>query len=147
MWTISLVGATVCRWVHARSAGGRSSNRLAWPCGPRRSSIDLGAAGSFDPGETTKTVELAVTGDRRREPPELVVILISDPSNATVGGIRGLGIGLIVAVATHRWCALGEGPRAHGGLHEPVLLGSTPPRAVQAMTRAWRRRERRPEWE
>jgi alpha-tubulin suppressor-like RCC1 family protein len=50
---------------------------------------------TFNPGETAKTVAIAVNGDTLVEPDEYVIVSFHDPINATMGGFWGLGIGVI----------------------------------------------------
>ena len=50
---------------------------------------------TFAPGETTKTVTIAVNGDTMVEPDEFIVLSFHDPTNANMGGYWGLGVGVI----------------------------------------------------
>ena len=54
-----------------------------------------GGVVTFAPGETVKTVPVAVTGDTRDEPNELVFVSWKNPLNAVIGGFYGLGYGTI----------------------------------------------------
>jgi hypothetical protein len=49
---------------------------------------------TFNPGDTSKTVEVSITGDTINEPDETFVMNISNPVNATVSD--GQGVGTIV---------------------------------------------------
>jgi hypothetical protein len=49
---------------------------------------------TFNPGETSKTVAVSITGDTTNEPDETFVVNISNPVNATVSD--GQGVGTIV---------------------------------------------------
>src|SRR5690606_32597839 len=48
---------------------------------------------TFAPGETAKTVTIAVHGDPLVEPDEFVIIAFGAPTNAVKGGFYGLGLG------------------------------------------------------
>ncbi len=50
---------------------------------------------TFAPGETAKTVTIAVSGDTLVEPDEYVAVSFHDPTNASMGGVWGLGFGVI----------------------------------------------------
>ncbi|MGZ4705307.1 MAG: right-handed parallel beta-helix repeat-containing protein [Acidimicrobiales bacterium] len=50
---------------------------------------------TFQPGQTTATVSVVVTGDGLVEPDEYVVVSFRRPTNATMGGFWGLGFGVI----------------------------------------------------
>jgi len=50
---------------------------------------------SFAPGETAKTVSVKVVGDTLVERDEYVVVSFSNPVNARIGGIWGLGFAVI----------------------------------------------------
>jgi len=50
---------------------------------------------TFAPGETSKVVLITVNGDVTFEPDELVVVRFSAPTNASLGGYYGLGLGAI----------------------------------------------------
>jgi hypothetical protein len=47
---------------------------------------------SFAPGQTSRTVPVTIKGDAADEPDEFVLLGFSDPTNAVVGGLGGLGI-------------------------------------------------------
>jgi hypothetical protein len=49
---------------------------------------------TFNPGETSKTIAVSITGDTTNEPDETFVVNISNPVNATVSD--GQGVGTIV---------------------------------------------------
>ncbi len=57
----------------------------------------VGASGTvtFAPGETAKTVPIIVYGDVLHEANEVLGLVFSNPTNATVGGFFGLGIAVI----------------------------------------------------
>ncbi|HZS33338.1 MAG TPA: Calx-beta domain-containing protein [Methylomirabilota bacterium] len=46
---------------------------------------------TFNPGETTKTVAVPVTGDVTSEPDETFLVNLSNPTNATIGDGQGIG--------------------------------------------------------
>jgi len=46
---------------------------------------------TFQPGEDTKYVTVTIRDDRVKEPDELFEVACSNPTNATIGGIYGLG--------------------------------------------------------
>jgi hypothetical protein len=48
---------------------------------------------TFSPGETSTTVPIEVNGDVLDEPDEYILILLTNPTNATIGGFYGLGFG------------------------------------------------------
>ncbi len=50
---------------------------------------------TFAPGETSKTISVAVTGDDLDEPDETVLVSLSGPSNAAVSASAGAGTGTI----------------------------------------------------
>jgi hypothetical protein len=50
---------------------------------------------TFLPGETIKTVDIAVIGDTSDEPDETMLVVMSNPTNAKIGGFYGLGAGVI----------------------------------------------------
>ena len=50
---------------------------------------------TFAPGETTKTVPVAVNGDIVPEPDEYIVVSFRNATNATIGGFYGLGFAAI----------------------------------------------------
>ena len=45
----------------------------------------------FNPGETAKTVTVAVTGDTANEPDETLALVLSSPSNAVIGRAQAFG--------------------------------------------------------
>jgi chitinase len=51
---------------------------------------------TFAPGQTARTVEVTVHGDGFDESDEFLLVGFSNPTNATIGGLFGLGIGGIV---------------------------------------------------
>lgn len=69
---------------------------------------------TFAPGETSKTVDIPIVGDTAIEPNEAFLVSFSAPTNATIGGFYGLGVGLItdddVGPVTTNWTAA-EQPR------------------------------------
>ncbi len=62
---------------------------------------------TFAPGETTKSVPITIKGDTAIEPNETLLVAFSAPTNATIGGFYGLGVGMItdddVGAVTTRW--------------------------------------------
>ncbi|MGI9601108.1 MAG: neocarzinostatin apoprotein domain-containing protein, partial [Acidimicrobiales bacterium] len=61
--------------------------------------VDYQVAGgqvTFLPGDTDEIVSIMVDGDTDPERDELIVVQFHDPTNATVGGFFGLGVGVIV---------------------------------------------------
>ena len=50
---------------------------------------------TFMPGQTAKTVTIAVKGDTQIEADENVLVSFSNPTNASLGGYYGLGVGKI----------------------------------------------------
>jgi hypothetical protein len=50
---------------------------------------------TFAPGDTAKTVTIAVNGDTQIEPDEYVLVSFTNPTNAFLGGYYGLGVGTI----------------------------------------------------
>ena len=50
---------------------------------------------TFAPGETAKTITIAVNGDTIVEPDEYVVVRFTNPTNAKIVGYHGLGYGVI----------------------------------------------------
>jgi photosystem II stability/assembly factor-like uncharacterized protein len=51
---------------------------------------------TFLPGEAAKTVDITVFGDITVEPDEAFLVATSNPTNATLGGVYGLGAGWIL---------------------------------------------------
>jgi hypothetical protein len=47
------------------------------------------------PGETTKTIDVPISGDRKAEPDEFFSLLLFDPSGATIAQPGGVGTGTI----------------------------------------------------
>ena len=81
---------------------------------------------TFAPGETTKTVPITINGDTAIEPNEALLVAFSAPTNATIGGFYGLGVGMItdddVGAVTTRWTTT-ELPRV---LQSAAYLNQTP---------------------
>jgi hypothetical protein len=50
---------------------------------------------TFTPGQTSQSVSVSVNGDTDVEPDEWFLISFHDPTNATIGGFYGLGVGII----------------------------------------------------
>jgi len=46
---------------------------------------------TFAPGQTARTVTISVNGDNLVEPDEDIVVQLSNPTNATIGGVSGRG--------------------------------------------------------
>lgn len=46
---------------------------------------------TFNPGETTKTVSVTITGDMTNEPDETFFVNVSNPTNATISDAQGAG--------------------------------------------------------
>jgi hypothetical protein len=51
---------------------------------------------TFSPGEKVKRIRITVRGDRSRERDEQLLVLLSNPVNARIGGFYGVGVGTIV---------------------------------------------------
>lgn len=51
---------------------------------------------TFAPGQTSAVVKVEIVGDRRKEPQEVFLLRFSKATNATIGGIGGLGFGVVV---------------------------------------------------
>ena len=51
---------------------------------------------TFAPGQTTQTVPVTINGDTLNEPDELLIVSLTNPTNATIGGFLGLGFGTII---------------------------------------------------
>jgi hypothetical protein len=51
---------------------------------------------TFAPGQTAKTVTVKIKGDTLVEPNEFIILEFSNPTNANMGGIWGLGVGIII---------------------------------------------------
>ena len=81
---------------------------------------------TFAPGETTKAVPITINGDTAIEPNEAFLVAFSAPTNATIGGFFGLGVGTItdddVGAVTTRWTTA-ELPRV---LQSAAYLNQTP---------------------
>ncbi|HZJ25554.1 MAG TPA: Calx-beta domain-containing protein, partial [Acidimicrobiia bacterium] len=81
---------------------------------------------TFAPGQTAKTVDIPVVGDTAIEPNEALLVAFSAPTNATIGGFFGLGVGVItdddVGAVTTNWTAA-EQPRV---LQSATYLNQTP---------------------
>ncbi len=93
---------------------------------------------TFAPGETTKTVTVAVNGDSLVEPDEYVVVSFRDPTNAIMGGFWGLGIGFITnddhAVVIPGFVSTAEGNSGTTTLAVPVTLSNP---STQTVTAQW----------
>jgi hypothetical protein len=81
------------------SAASPQSTSVRWStvAGTALAGADFTAASgtvTFNPGEVSKTVKIKVKGDRTAEPNENFTVVLSTPSNLTIG--RGVGIGTIV---------------------------------------------------
>ena len=50
---------------------------------------------TFTPGQTSQSVSVSVNGDTDVEPDEYFLISFHNPTNATIGGFYGLGVGII----------------------------------------------------
>ena len=50
---------------------------------------------TFQPGQTSKTVPIAIKGDATDEPEEQVWVSWHSPTNAVIGGLYGVGYGTI----------------------------------------------------
>jgi hypothetical protein len=50
---------------------------------------------TFAPGQTTQNVTIEINGDTTVEPDEYIVVQFRNPTNAKLGGLFGLGIGMI----------------------------------------------------
>lgn len=52
---------------------------------------------TFAPGQVTQTITITISinGDTLVEPDEYLVVAFHDPTNATIGGLYGLGVGFI----------------------------------------------------
>ena len=72
------------RWNFATAAGSATAVRLRLPVPP-------GGSLAFAPGETTKTVAVAVTGDAADEDGETFFVTLSGAGNATVADGQGSG--------------------------------------------------------
>ena len=51
---------------------------------------------TFTPGQTTQQVSISVNGDGLVEPNEYVIVQFGNATNASVGGLYGLGLGIIL---------------------------------------------------
>jgi hypothetical protein len=94
---------------------------------------------TFTPGETTQTVPIAVTGDTLVKPDEYIIVQFGNPTNATMGGFYGLGLGLIDNVSDER-VVPGSGSVLEGNsgtthLDVPVTLSIPSGRTVTAQWR------------
>ena len=82
------------------SAASTSAVTVSWTAAPGSATTPadfVGASGTltFAPGETQKTVSVVVNGDEIDEPDEFIVLKLSNPGNAKLGGWLGLGFGII----------------------------------------------------
>jgi subtilisin family serine protease len=51
---------------------------------------------TFQPGKTSRVLKIAVRGDLLDEPDEAFLVAFEHPTEATIGGLFGLGVGLIL---------------------------------------------------
>jgi subtilisin family serine protease len=51
---------------------------------------------TFQPGKTSRVLKIAVRGDLLEEPDEAFLVAFEDPTEATLGGLFGLGVGVVV---------------------------------------------------
>jgi archaellum component FlaF (FlaF/FlaG flagellin family) len=93
---------------------------------------------TFNPGETDTTVSITINGDSLVEPDEYVIVSFHDPTNATMGGFWGLGIGFIDnddhAVATPGIASMIEGNTGTTTLALPITLTNP---SMQTVTVQW----------
>jgi hypothetical protein len=72
----------------------------------------------FAPGETTKTITVLITGDRRVEDDELFLVTLSHPSHATLGVVNGYGT---IRDDEHR-ISISDVSRAEGKVGQTTLF-------------------------
>jgi chitinase len=90
---------------------------------------------TFLPGETSKTIDVAVIGDTTDEPDEAMLILTSHPTNATIGGALGLGSAVIqdddpLPVVAPGEASVAEGDTDTSTVSVPVTLSAPSSRTV-----------------
>jgi hypothetical protein len=95
---------------------------------------------TFAPGETSATIEMGVTGDVLDEPDEFIVVSLTNPTNARMGGYWGLGFGVIGDDDAPPTVVPGLGTLAEGDdgetvLEVPVTLSAPSGRTVTAQWR------------
>jgi hypothetical protein len=94
---------------------------------------------TFAPGETAKTVTITVNGDTLVEPDEYIIVSFTNPTNARMGGIWGLGVGTITnddhAVVLPGTASVAEGNSGTTDLNVPVTLSNP---STQTVTVQWR---------
>ncbi len=95
---------------------------------------------TFAPGVTTATVPISINGDTLVEPNENLPVVFSNPTNATIGGLFGIGVGVIVnddsALIQPGFASVQEGNSGTTNLVVPVTLlnPSSAPITVQWKT-------------
>ena len=84
---------------------------------------------TFAPGETSKTVPISVRGDRLDEADEVALLAFSNPTNAKIGGVYGLGSATITDDDAPPTIVAGVAsvPEGDGGsrvVHVPIRLSA-----------------------
>ena len=99
----------------------------------------VAAAGSvtFAPGQTTKTVAVTIKGDTLDENDELALVSFTNPANATIGGVYGLGFATItdddpLPVIVPGSASIVEGNSGTKVIQVPVSLSAPSGRTVTA---------------
>jgi hypothetical protein len=68
---------------------------LPWAATPGTDDVPTAGTLTFASGETTQLIGVEVVGDAVPEPGEMVLVGLSEPSGATIGGSGGIG-GLLI---------------------------------------------------
>lgn len=84
---------------------------------------------TFAPGETAKSVPVSVKSDALYETDEILGVIFSNPTNATVGGFLGLGLAVITNDDAQPTAAIGgfvatEGDRGTTSYDLPITLSA-----------------------
>jgi hypothetical protein len=92
---------------------------------------------TFTPGQTSKTVPVTIKGDTLDENNESFYVAFSQPTNAVIGGVFGLGVGTItdddpLPVITPGSATTAEGNSGTHVVNVPVTLSKASGRTVTA---------------
>jgi hypothetical protein len=110
------------------------------PPAPATPGLDFEAASgtvTFAPGVTSATIDITVFGDVATEPDEQIIASFRNPTNATIGGYYGLGVGVITNDDIQPRVVPGAGTVVEGDsgsvvMHIPVTLSAPSTVAVTA---------------